>query len=115
MINDMLFLARADQGEAATGRIHAVLADEVGKTAEFFEFLLDEAGMRVRIDGDREAKRDPVFRAGRRDRDRHPAARRQAGSGRQQCRAANRAGASAAPVPALLPRGRGAPRRWRGA
>ncbi|KAG1082887.1 hypothetical protein G6F40_014959 [Rhizopus arrhizus] len=34
MINDMLFLARADQGEAATGRIHAVLADEVGKTAE---------------------------------------------------------------------------------
>ncbi|WP_175178284.1 heavy metal sensor histidine kinase [Achromobacter pestifer] len=55
MINDMLFLARADQGEAATGRIHAVLADEVGKTAEFFEFLLDEAGMRVRIDGDRQA------------------------------------------------------------
>ncbi len=55
MINDMLFLARADQGEAATGRIHAVLADEVNKTAEFFEFLLDESGMRVRIDGDREA------------------------------------------------------------
>lgn len=55
MVNDMLFLARADQGEAATGRLHAVLADEVGKTAEFFEFLLDEAGMRVRIDGDRDA------------------------------------------------------------
>lgn len=54
MINDMLFLARADQGEAATGRIHAVLADEVGKTVEFFEFLLDEAGMRVRIQGERD-------------------------------------------------------------
>lgn len=55
MVNDMLFLARADQGEAATGRIHAVLADEVGKTVEFFEFLLDEAGMRVRIQGERDA------------------------------------------------------------
>ncbi|MBR8656227.1 heavy metal sensor histidine kinase, partial [Achromobacter sp. Marseille-Q0513] len=55
MVNDMLFLARADQGEAATGRIHAVLADEVAKTVEFFEFLLDEAGMRVAIEGDREA------------------------------------------------------------
>jgi two-component system heavy metal sensor histidine kinase CusS len=54
MVNDMLFLARADQGEAATGRIHAVLADEVGKTVEFFEFLLDEAGMRVRIQGTRD-------------------------------------------------------------
>ncbi|MBB1625742.1 heavy metal sensor histidine kinase [Achromobacter sp. UMC71] len=54
MVNDMLFLARADQGEAATGRIHAVLADEVGKTVEFFEFLLDEAGMRVRIQGARD-------------------------------------------------------------
>lgn len=52
LINDMLFLARADQGEAATGRIQAVLADEVGKTVEFFEFLLDEAGMRVRMEGD---------------------------------------------------------------
>ncbi|MCV6799076.1 heavy metal sensor histidine kinase [Achromobacter ruhlandii] len=55
MVNDMLFLARADQGEAATGRIHAVLADEVAKTVEFFEFLLDEAGMRVRIEGERDA------------------------------------------------------------
>ncbi len=55
MVNDMLFLARADQGEAATGRIHAVLADEVGKTVEFFEFLLDEAGLRVRIQGERDA------------------------------------------------------------
>ncbi len=54
MVNDMLFLARADQGEAATGRIHAVLTDEVAKTVEFFEFLLDEAGMRVRIQGARD-------------------------------------------------------------
>ncbi len=56
MVNDMLFLARADQGEAATGRVHAVLADEVGKTVEFLEFLLDEAGMKVRIEGERDAE-----------------------------------------------------------
>ncbi|KAJ8136488.1 hypothetical protein OY671_010299, partial [Metschnikowia pulcherrima] len=45
IVNDMSFSARADQGEAATGRIHAVSADEVGKTVEFFEFSSDEAGV----------------------------------------------------------------------
>lgn len=56
MINDMLFLARADQGESATGKVHAVLAQEVEKTIEFFEFLLDEAKMTVLVEGDYQAQ-----------------------------------------------------------
>ena len=42
IVNDMLFLARADQGEAATGRVRTRIAREVEKTIEFFEVLLDE-------------------------------------------------------------------------
>ena len=37
IVNDMLFLARADQGEAATGLVEAAVAHEVEKTIEFFE------------------------------------------------------------------------------
>ena len=51
IINDMLFLARADQGEAATGLVEASVADEVAKTIEFFEFILDEAELEVRVEG----------------------------------------------------------------
>ena len=40
----MLFLARADQGEAATGLAAADVAHEVEMTIEFFEPLLDETG-----------------------------------------------------------------------
>ena len=56
IVNDMLFLARADQGEAATGRIDTCVADEVAKTVEFFEFVLDESGGTVAIEGDRQAR-----------------------------------------------------------
>ncbi|NGY06004.1 heavy metal sensor histidine kinase [Solimonas terrae] len=52
IINDMLFLARADQGERAERREPRSLAAEVGKAIEFMEVVLDEAGMTVRIDGD---------------------------------------------------------------
>lgn len=55
IINDMLFLARADQGEAATGRVDTRVADEVSKTIEFFEFVLDESGCTVEVEGDVEA------------------------------------------------------------
>ncbi|WP_326538464.1 heavy metal sensor histidine kinase [Pseudorhodoferax sp.] len=56
IVNDMLFLARADQGEAATGLVDTRVADEVAKTVEFFEFVLDESGGAVDIEGDREAQ-----------------------------------------------------------
>lgn len=52
IINDMLFLARADQGEAATGLVRAPIAQEVRKTAEFFEFVLDDLGAAVSVEGD---------------------------------------------------------------
>ncbi|HEX4233039.1 MAG TPA: heavy metal sensor histidine kinase [Caldimonas sp.] len=52
IINDMLFLARADQGEAATSLIQASVADEVRKTIDFFEVVLDEMQASVSIEGD---------------------------------------------------------------
>ena len=52
IVNDMLFLARADQGEAATGLTAADIAHEVEMTIEFFEPLLDETGATVAIEGD---------------------------------------------------------------
>lgn len=56
IVNDMLFLARADQGEVATGLVLTPVADEVRKTIEFFEFVLDETGAQVRIEGDVQAE-----------------------------------------------------------
>jgi two-component system heavy metal sensor histidine kinase CusS len=55
IINDMLFLARSDQGEAATSITQTRIADEVGKTLEFFEFLLDDNDMSASVVGDIEA------------------------------------------------------------
>jgi two-component system heavy metal sensor histidine kinase CusS len=52
IVNDMLFLARADQGEAATGLVRTPVAAEVAKTIEFFEFVLDEMRLTVDIEGD---------------------------------------------------------------
>ena len=52
IVNDMLFLARADQGEAATGLTAADVAHEVEVTIEFFEPLLDETGTTVSIEGE---------------------------------------------------------------
>lgn len=52
IVNDMLFLARADRGEVATGLVLVPIAEEVRKTIEFFEFVLDDKGVRVRIEGD---------------------------------------------------------------
>jgi len=56
IINDMLFLARADQGEAATGLVEVVLAQEIATTIEFFEFILDETGSTVDVQGDLQAR-----------------------------------------------------------
>ena len=52
IINDMLFLARSDQGEAATSLTQTRIADEVQKTIEFFEFVLDDMEMSVDVIGD---------------------------------------------------------------
>lgn len=52
IINDMLFLARADQGEAATGLVRTPIAQEVSKTIDFYEVLIEELGASVEITGD---------------------------------------------------------------
>jgi two-component system heavy metal sensor histidine kinase CusS len=56
IINDMLFLARADQGEAATGLVEVCVAQEVEKTIEFFEVILDETGKTVGVEGETQAR-----------------------------------------------------------
>ncbi|CDY79318.1 Signal transduction histidine kinase [Caballeronia glathei] len=55
IINDMLFLARADQGERATGLVEVSLAAEVTRTLEFLEIPLDEAQVRAVATGDARA------------------------------------------------------------
>jgi len=55
IVADMLFLARAEQGARASQPVPSSLAAEVRKTVEFYEVLLEEAGLSVQIDGDAEA------------------------------------------------------------
>jgi len=52
IVADMLFLARAEQGVRARGLVASSIAAEVGKTVEFLDLLLDEAGMTVQVEGD---------------------------------------------------------------
>ena len=52
IISDMLFLARADQGEKAMSLAPASLAEEVHKTVEFLDLITDEAGVTVRVVGE---------------------------------------------------------------
>lgn len=60
MINDMLFLARADQGDAAADLVELSLRDEALGVGEFVEILLDEKHQRLAVEGDH---RMPVNRA----------------------------------------------------
>ncbi|HEY2000460.1 heavy metal sensor histidine kinase [Paraburkholderia sp.] len=52
IINDMLFLARADQGERATGLVEVSLATEVARTLEFLEIPFEEARVHAVSHGD---------------------------------------------------------------
>lgn len=52
IINDMLFLARADQGLRASNRVEVSLAQEIGRTVDYLDVLLDDAGVSVRVEGD---------------------------------------------------------------
>ncbi|WP_217424898.1 heavy metal sensor histidine kinase [Pandoraea soli] len=51
IVNDMLFLSRADQGERATGLSAVSLASEAAHTLEFLEILLEEAQVTARLHG----------------------------------------------------------------
>ena len=52
IINDMLFLASADQGSKATKLIESSLADEVATTLDYLDFILEDAQVTVRVSGD---------------------------------------------------------------
>jgi two-component system heavy metal sensor histidine kinase CusS len=52
LVNDMLFLARADQGEEAPESDLVSLSDEARKTLEYYEAALDDAGLQVTVEGD---------------------------------------------------------------
>jgi two-component system heavy metal sensor histidine kinase CusS len=52
IVNDMLFLARADQGDVAANLVEVSLAQECRRTADFMEVLFDEAGIELRIEGE---------------------------------------------------------------
>lgn len=52
IINDMLFLASADQGNKATKLTSTSLANEVATTLEYLDFILEDAQVEVQVSGD---------------------------------------------------------------
>jgi two-component system heavy metal sensor histidine kinase CusS len=55
IINDMLFLASADQGSKATQLTSASLAEEVATTLDYLDFILEDAHVEVQVRGDANA------------------------------------------------------------
>ncbi|QXH50720.1 heavy metal sensor histidine kinase [Pseudomonas fakonensis] len=55
IINDMLFLASADQGSKATALSVASLAGEVATTLDYLDYILEDAQVQVQVSGDAEA------------------------------------------------------------
>lgn len=51
IVNDTLLLTRAHQDERAIILMPASIADEVSKTAEFLDFIMDEAQVSLRVQG----------------------------------------------------------------
>jgi two-component system heavy metal sensor histidine kinase CusS len=52
IINDMLFLASADQGSKVTELTCASLAQEVATTLDYLDFILEDAQVRVEVHGE---------------------------------------------------------------
>lgn len=52
IVNDMLFLSRADMGAEARRDPPASVADQLKQVAEFHEAALEEAGVSIRVQGD---------------------------------------------------------------
>jgi two-component system heavy metal sensor histidine kinase CusS len=55
IINDMLFLASADQGSKVTQLTSASLAEEVATTLDYLDFILEDAHVEVQVRGDANA------------------------------------------------------------
>lgn len=58
IINDMLFLASADQGSKATELTRVSLAREVATTLDYLDFILEDAQVQVVVNGDASAPID---------------------------------------------------------
>lgn len=58
IINDMLFLASADQGSKATELTCTSLAQEVATTLDYLDFILEDAQVKVLVNGDASAPID---------------------------------------------------------
>ena len=56
IINDMLFLASADQGSKATKLTSTSLANEVATTLEYLDFILEDARVQVHVSGDAQVR-----------------------------------------------------------
>jgi len=54
IVNDMLFLARADQGAMVREGSDVSLSSEVCKVVEFLEPLIEQAGVQVKVQGDQQ-------------------------------------------------------------
>jgi len=59
LVNDMLFLARADSGELAQDPQPVEVRGEIARVAEYYEAALEEAGVSLRIDGQARAQANP--------------------------------------------------------
>ncbi|MFF7707144.1 heavy metal sensor histidine kinase [Pseudomonas sp. NPDC007930] len=55
IVNDMLFLASADQGSKAANLSALSLAEEVAATVDYLDFILEDAGVSVQVQGDAQA------------------------------------------------------------
>lgn len=63
LVNDMLFLSRADRGATARCRTPSCLADLVRQVVEFHDAPVNEAQLRVDVEGDAEIAVDqPLFK-----------------------------------------------------
>ncbi|SSW67925.1 Sensor kinase CusS [Achromobacter veterisilvae] len=59
LVNDMLFLARADRGERAADLKPVSLAAEARRVAEYYEATLEEHGVALRCEGDAAVAANP--------------------------------------------------------
>lgn len=59
LVNDMLFLARADRGEAAADLVPTWLEQEIARVANYYEAMLEEQGLQLQQSGSAQVQANP--------------------------------------------------------